>query len=150
LITGLSGKRLTMPTPPTSPTPRLFVTDFSFATSDRERLGAALGKGASLFVDRGALREALATHPETEGLCSYGPPADLYTLAPSLRWVALSSAGAELAVERGLVRPGGPVVTTAAGIHAVPISEHVFGMFLIWVRSWPELLALQHAGTWPD
>lgn len=131
-------------------TPRLFVTDFSFAASDRERLEAALGEGAALFVERGALREVLAARPEAEVLCSYGPPADLYTLAPALRWVALSSAGAELAVERGLVQPSGPVVTTAAGIHAVPISEHVFGMLLMWVRHWPELLALQRASTWPD
>jgi phosphoglycerate dehydrogenase-like enzyme len=130
--------------------PCLFVTDFAFAATDRERLVAALGKEVTLFVEREALRETLVAHPEAEALCSYGPPADLYTLAPALRWVALSSAGAELAVERGLVRRGGPVVTTAAGIHAVPISEHVFGMLLMWVRRWPELLALQRAGSWPS
>src|SRR5262249_24463900 len=150
LLTGLSGKGLTMPMPPTPPSLRLFVTDFSFAASDRERLRAALSEGATLFVERGVLREVLAAHPETEVLCWYAPPADLYSLAPSLRWGAWASAGAELAAERGLVRPEGPVVTTAAGIHAVPISEHVFGILLMWVRHWPELLALQRAGTWPD
>jgi phosphoglycerate dehydrogenase-like enzyme len=130
--------------------PRLFLSDFRFGDADRKRLRDTLGESHTLFTERAMFREALASHPDVDVVCTYGPPQDLYEVGPNLRWVALSSAGAELAVERGLVRRGGPVVTTASGVHAAPISEHVFGMLLMWVRQWPEILAFQRAGMWPS
>jgi phosphoglycerate dehydrogenase-like enzyme len=140
-----------MPDAATTPAvPNLFITNFAFDEADRARLLAVLGAEHALFVARPALRETLAAHPEADVLCTYNPPDDLFTLAPRLRWVALSSAGAERVVARGLVRLDGPVVTTASGVHAAAISEHVFGLLLIWVRGWREMLALQQAGTWPN
>lgn len=130
--------------------PRLFVSDFAFTEADRARLRAVLGDEHTRFVERGMVLATLAEHPETDAICTYGPAATLLDAAPNLHWLALSSAGAELAVERGLVRPGGLTVTTASGVHAVPISEHVFGMLLMWVRGWPEMLDLQRASKWPD
>lgn len=130
--------------------PRLLVGDFDFAPEDRARLAAALGPDALLLVrGRDALRDALAAHPETEVVTSFHPPAETTALAPRLRWIALPSAGADLALREGLVREGGPVVTTARGIHAAPISEFVFSVMLLWVRHWPQMLALQHAHDWP-
>jgi phosphoglycerate dehydrogenase-like enzyme len=128
--------------------PRLFVTDFAFAEPERDRLRGVLGDDHAEFVERGELLAAVAKRPEADAVCTFGPPANLYEVAPNLRWLALPSAGAEIAIERGLVRPGGPVVTSASGVHAVSISEHVFGMLLMWVRGWPELFDLQRAGEW--
>jgi phosphoglycerate dehydrogenase-like enzyme len=71
-------------------------------------------------------------------------------LAPHLRWIALPSAGVDRVVRAGLVRPGGPVVTNARGVHAIPISEYVFAMLLMWARNWPAILAAQRASMWPN
>jgi phosphoglycerate dehydrogenase-like enzyme len=131
--------------------PHLFVSDFEFDDADRDRVIAALGAGNALFM-RGteALRQALAAHPEAEVLCSFRPPANALELTPGLRWIALVSAGADSALRAGLVRPGGPIVTTANGVHAIQMGEHVFGMLLMWARRWPTLLELQRERSWPD
>jgi phosphoglycerate dehydrogenase-like enzyme len=130
--------------------PRLVVSDFEFGTDDRERLSAALGVDGLLLV-RGVdgMRAALRTHPESDVLCTYRPPADSYTLGAGIRWLALPSAGADGAVRAGLVRPGGPVVTDARGVHAGPIGEFVFSVLLLWARNWPVMLAEQRERTWP-
>lgn len=132
--------------------PVLFVTDYSFSDEDRQRLADALGAGRLLIVkERADLRDALSAHPETDVLCSFFPPRDTLSLAPNLRWVALPSAGADGALRAGLVRPeGSPIVTTASGVHAAPISEHVFGVLLLWAYRWPALLDLQSATDWPS
>lgn len=134
--------------------PRLVISNFSFSVGDRERLREAVGADSLLLVDGAeALREALAAHPETDVLCTFRPPTETLQLAPHLHWLALPSAGAEHVLRSGLVRPiseGGPVVTTANGVHSVPISEFVLSMLLLWARRWPTLIALQHATTWPD
>lgn len=132
--------------------PVLFVTDFSFDDDDRQRVVDAFGEEHSLFVkERNELRDALSAHPETDVLCSFFPPRDTLSFAPNLRWVALPSAGADGALRAGLVRQEGvPIVTTASGVHAVPISEHVLSVLLLWTYSWPALLELQRAAEWPS
>lgn len=134
------------------PGPLLVVSDFIFTDADRERIEAALDPGQLLLVRRNSdLADALAAHPEADVLCTFAPPANTATLAPRLRWLAMPSAGADGALRTGLVRDdGAPIVTTANGVHAVPISEFVFSMLLIWARHWPDILALQRDRTWAD
>src|SRR5262249_47259266 len=105
--------------------PRLLVSDFAFQPPDRERLTAALGTD-NLVLVRGqdALQQALEAHPQTDVVCTFFPPPTLYELTPHLRWLALASAGADHVLRAGLVRSGETVVTTANGVHAVPISEY--------------------------
>lgn len=132
--------------------PHLVVGNFTFAPDDQRRLEAALGNGALLLVQGGrdALREALVAHPEADVVVSFFPPADTLSLAPQLKWIALPSAGADHAIRAGIAQPGGPVVTTASGIHAVPIGEFVLSLMLMWVRHWPQIIDYQRAATWPD
>lgn len=134
------------------PNPRLVVSDFRFEAVDRERLEAALAPGALLVVERNSeLPDALRAHPETDVLSTFWPPADTLAFAPSLRWAALPSAGADGAIRAGLLAAERPIlVTTANGVHAVPITEHVFGALLMLVRRWPAVLALQREHTWPS
>ena len=130
---------------------RLVVSNYAFAPEDRARVEASLGKGRLVLVQgREALREALMAHPEADVLCTFAPAPDALTLAPGLRWIALPSAGADSAFRAGLVVPGGPTVTTASGIHAVPIGEFVLSLMLMWVRHWPRLIDLQRQVAWPD
>lgn len=131
--------------------PQFLVSDYQFSDDDRRRLADALGPERLLIVrERAELRDALSAHPETDVLSSFFPPRDTLSLAPNLRWVALPSAGADGAFRAGLVRPEGtPIVTNASGVHAVPISEHVFSVLLLWTHHWPALLDLQRAQEWP-
>lgn len=131
--------------------PALVVTSYEFAPADVARLKGALGPDALLLVSsQEELLEAVRAHPETDVVCGFRPPIEVLERAPRLRWIALASAGVEFALERGLVREHGPIVTNARGVHAVPIGEFVLGVMLQWARKWPELHDLQRAATWPD
>jgi phosphoglycerate dehydrogenase-like enzyme len=135
-----------------SPNPRLVVSDFEFGSTDRQRLEAALAPGALLLAnDTSSLPDTLRAHPETDVLCTFRPPSDTLTLAPNLRWLAMPSAGADGAVRAGLLAADRPLlITTANGVHTVPITEFVFGALLILIRHWPDILTLQRERTWPD
>jgi phosphoglycerate dehydrogenase-like enzyme len=130
--------------------PLTVVTDFEFDPPDQERLSRALAHDRLVLVaDRGELRAALQGNPGANVLSTFRPPDDLRALAPAVRWVQLPSAGADNAVRAGLIVPdSGVVVTTANGIHAIPIAEYVYSSMLLYVRQWPSFLALQRARTW--
>ncbi|TAM60504.1 D-2-hydroxyacid dehydrogenase [bacterium] len=68
---------------------------------------------------------------------------------PALRWIQLNSAGADVLLSSPLVERG-VTVTTASGIHAIPMAEYVFAMLLAWCRRLPELLAWQRRAQWPE
>lgn len=133
-----------------TPGPRLVLSDFSFEAPEQQQLRAALGPDALLLVGGGdALREAMRAHPETDVISTFFPPAETLDLLPNLRWIALPSAGADHVMRAGLVRAGGPIVTTANGVHSVPIGEFVFSMLLAWLRHWPRIAEGQRTSTWP-
>jgi len=128
----------------------LLVTNYPFNPPDVERLRAAVGD-AALLTARGAqgLTEALAAHPEADVICTFDPPAHLLDMAPNLRWLALSSAGADHILRADWIHaPQLPLITTANGVHAVQISEHVFSMMLVWARHWPAMLQAQAERRW--
>jgi D-2-hydroxyacid dehydrogenase (NADP+) len=62
------------------------------------------------------------------------PTLDLPTLAPRLRWVQLTHAGAER-VDATLTR--GVTFTTVGGMSAGPIAEWVIGCMLLFAKGWP-------------
>lgn len=130
----------------------LVVSDYPFDEPDRARLAAALAPQPLVAVSgRDALSEALTAHPQAEVICTFAPPDDLLTRAPGVRWVQLASAGADGAERAGLLpHTHQLVITTASGIHAIPIAEYVFSSMLLWVRQWPRMLELQREGTWAD
>lgn len=130
----------------------LLVTNYPFDPSDVERLRVSLGDEA-LLTTRGSrgLAEALAAHPEADVICTFDPPENLLDVAPGLRWLALSSAGADHILRTEWIRsPELPLITTANGVHAIPISEHVFSAILLWARHWPAMLAAQAERRWPS
>ncbi len=70
--------------------------------------------------------------------------------APELRWIQSWSAGVDWLLETdgpaGL--PAGLQITTASGVHAVPIAEHVFALLLAAARCLPAHLRAQRERTW--
>jgi phosphoglycerate dehydrogenase-like enzyme len=137
---------------PTGRKPRRVISDFPFAPADVERLTSTLGAETLIQVAHNRdLPSALTAHPEADVLCTFWPPIETRALAPHLVWLAMPSAGADGALRAGLVRAGEPpVVTNASGIHAVPISEFVFSLLLMWNRHWPTMLQAQRERHWAD
>lgn len=138
---------------PTPNTLNGYASDFPFAESDRERLSAALSPAPAFFANRRQeLIELARGRPEINVLTPFGFPIDeLLHLLPNLRWLALSSAGAEHALSQPWASgPNAPLITTASGVHSAPISEHIFSAMLLWSRHWPDMLRLQSVRSWPD
>jgi phosphoglycerate dehydrogenase-like enzyme len=93
--------------------------------------------------------ELLAQLPETEVLCSFSIPDKWQELAPKLRWLQYPGAGVDGLRASGLLDSKSQVVvTTATGIHAVTISEYVFGSMLMFNWNWSQMVRLQDAHVW--
>ncbi|OZC04455.1 D-2-hydroxyacid dehydrogenase [Rubricoccus marinus] len=79
------------------------------------------------------------------------PPPALVAEAPRLRWLQSWSAGLDWLVEHEDFYPAAHpdlVVTSASGIHAVPIGEHVLAVLLAFSRRLPLALRDQRAKRW--
>ncbi len=129
-----------------------FATNFPFGANDRARLATALGEDRLLIAHSyQELRELASAHPEVDVLCPTFDASDLAPLLPNLRWLALPSAGADhVLAQPWATGADAPIITTANGVHAAPISEHVFSAILLWSRHWPAMLRLQQERSWPD
>lgn len=75
-------------------------------------------------------------------------PGDILERAPKLRWLQLTSAGVDRLLDAPIVRTPAVDVTTASGIHAVPISEFVLGAMLAFAKGFPRALRAQDEGRW--
>lgn len=93
--------------------------------------------------------ELIARLPQAEVLCSFSVPGNWRELAPHLRWLQYPGAGVDGLRDSGLLDPQSEVVvTTAAGIHAITISEYVFGSMLMFNWNWPQMVRLQDSHLW--
>src|SRR3989442_4685056 len=94
----------------------------------RERLGPILRE-----------TEVLLTNPIV--------PDDIVERAPALKWLQLTSAGVDRLLDAPVVQSH-VTVTTASGIHAVPISEYVIGAMLAFAKGLPRALRSQQERIW--
>ena len=102
------------------------------AATPRAEIAGALADAEVLFAYwAGALRRLVRAG---------SPP-------PPLRWVQLTSAGAER-VDPALIAEGGLTFTTATGLHAAPIAEFVLAYMLMFAKGWPALWRSQTAGEY--
>lgn len=67
---------------------------------------------------------------------------------PRLRWIQLLSAGANQVVGTP-INASNVLVTTASGLHGVPIAQFVTGGLLLMVHRFPALAAAQATRRWP-
>lgn len=92
-------------------------------------------------------REALEGIAEADVYLGFGLARPLFQAARRLRWVHSAAAGV-----RGLLYPemqaSDVVLTNSAGIHAVPIAEHVIGGLIHLLRGFDRAIDLQRAGRW--
>ncbi len=74
-------------------------------------------------------------------------PDDIVQRAPQLSWLQLTSAGVDRLLGSAVVRSH-VTVTTASGIHAVPISEYVIGAILAFAKGFPKATRSQMERRW--
>ena len=75
-------------------------------------------------------------------------PASMVENCPNLRWVQATSAGVGTLMRRTGLDNSPLLVTTAAGIHAVPLAEFALLGALYFVKDVPRLRAWQHDHHW--
>jgi len=74
-------------------------------------------------------------------------PAGITADALGLRWVQLTSAGLDRLLDSELARSE-VTLTTASGIHAVPIGEYVMAVMLAFAKGLPGAMRAQAERTW--
>src|SRR4029453_3970637 len=72
---------------------------------------------------------------------------DIVERAGALKWLQLTSAGVDRLLDAPVVRSQ-VNVTTASGIHAVPISEYVIGSMLAFAKGLPRAIRAQQERVW--
>jgi phosphoglycerate dehydrogenase-like enzyme len=75
-------------------------------------------------------------------------PAGMAARDPRLRWIQATSAGIGASMRRTGLDRAPVTVTTAAGIHAVPLAEFALAGALHFIKGLPELRRRQQARNW--
>jgi glyoxylate/hydroxypyruvate reductase A len=75
-------------------------------------------------------------------------PESMPQRCPDLRWIQATSAGIGGFMRRTGLNDGGLIVTTAAGVHAVPLTEFAVGGALYFVKGLPQLRQRQGSRHW--
>jgi D-2-hydroxyacid dehydrogenase (NADP+) len=74
-------------------------------------------------------------------------PQDVLTRAPKLKWIQVMSAGVDRFLDIDMIES--PVaLTNVSGIHAIPISEFVVGLMLMFVKQAPLCFQLKSEKKW--
>ena len=68
-------------------------------------------------------------------------------VAPHLKWIQLTSAGADRLLNSGFIEEG-IAVTTVSGLHATPIGEYVLCTMLMFAKGMPRTMRAQVRGEW--
>ncbi len=69
-------------------------------------------------------------------------------VSPNVGWIQTTSAGVGRAVANMGIKPGEPIITTASGIHARPLTEFVFMVLLMVVKEYDRIRDDQAARRW--
>ena len=68
-------------------------------------------------------------------------------VAPHLKWIQLTSAGADRLLNSGFIESG-ITVTTVSGLHATPIGEYVLCAMLMFAKNAPGIIRAQQRNEW--
>ncbi len=101
------------------------------------------------FAKSSSKNEALAFAKRAEILIMVVPNKEIITSAKNCRWIHALTAGVEdyLAVPEIRDKPG-IILTNSSGIHAIPISEHVFALLLTLTRGIKTIVLHQEKRRW--
>ena len=123
------------------------LTEVDFDAASLQKLREAAQTDITVILDPQGFQNALH---EAQIVCGATIPDNVLETAPRLRWIQYIGAGIEKLRSTGLLDPESRVILTrASGVHVTQISEYVFGSILMFNRSWPQMLDLQHRHIWP-
>jgi phosphoglycerate dehydrogenase-like enzyme len=71
----------------------------------------------------------------------------LADVAPRLKWIQLTSAGADRLLNSGFIEEG-VTVTTVSGLHATPIGEYILTVILMFAKGAPQTMRAQFKHEW--
>lgn len=91
--------------------------------------------------------EALRTIGDAEAYVGFGIHRELFTAARRLRWVHSAAAGVGAALFPEMLASD-VTLTNSAGIHALPIAQHVVAGVIHLLRSFDIAIDQQRTGTW--
>lgn len=70
--------------------------------------------------------------------------------APNLKWIQFHFAGMNTIIDKPIVKDTQIEITSASGIHAVPIAEYCMSLLLAWEYQLPRALDDQKQTHWPE
>ncbi len=115
---------------------------FPFDQAEKERLSKDYPALTFCFEEKPAREQVQAAD-----VIFGNPEVELLRGCDRLRWIQLSSAGADRYAEQGLL-PEGALLTNATGAYGLTISEHMMGMLLMLTKKLHLLRDHQNQGTW--
>mgnify|MGYP006286373891 CR=1 FL=1 len=104
----------------------------------------APGRRVVMTADRAAIEKVLDEVEVVAGLM----PLDLIARAPKLRWFQQWGAGASWLLRYPKIATSDIIITNTSGIHAIPISEHIFAMLLAFARGLHKTMPAQQRHAW--
>jgi len=91
--------------------------------------------------------EVMREIADADAYLGFGMPRALFIAAPRLRWIHSAAAGVGSLLYPELLASD-VVLTNSAGVHAVPMAEHVLGGILFLFRQFDVAVAQQRDGLW--
>ncbi len=91
--------------------------------------------------------EVMREIADADAYVGFGMPRALFVAAPRLRWIHSAAAGVGSLLYPELAASD-VVLTNSAGVHAVPMAEHVLGGILFLLRQFDVAVAQQREGVW--
>lgn len=109
------------------------------------QIEALVPEGRVVMTDNRAEREALLGEVEiVVGIL----PREWIARAPRLRWFQQWGAGASWLLRYPKIAASDLIITNTSGIHAIPISEHIFAMLLAFARGLHKTMPAQQRHAW--
>jgi phosphoglycerate dehydrogenase-like enzyme len=93
-------------------------------------------------------REEIETCLDQIELAVGGFSHDLIPRAPNLRWLQTWGAGTDWLMQHPELADRDFLLTNASGVHAIPISEHIFAFLLAFARKLPRSIRAQEKHLW--
>jgi len=93
-------------------------------------------------------RSEIETHLDRIEIALGSFPHDLIPGAPSLHWLQQAGAGADWLRHHPEIQELSFTLTSASGVHAIPISEHMLGFLLALGRGFPASIRGQKERIW--
>ena len=91
--------------------------------------------------------EAMREIADADAYVGFGMPRALFVQAPRVRWVHSAAAGVGSLLFQEMVESD-VILTNSAGVHAVPMAEHVLGGILFLLRQLDVAVAQQRERCW--